>query len=193
MSRALLEPIAVCWLDLQIRILLHLTKQCIGGHSVTSQLASISIQQLPRKLLTWETENGNRGPWPASVILTGLDWIGWGVSLLDVFCWHAVWLSSLEIGWTDLVHPFWLRLVRLGIYEQKLQTTTTLRCKHKQRAWKRDVPVCRNTAWDRTPFNGLPENRKSPQITANQHNVILKPPHITPGKPQITAYHRRSA
>jgi len=30
---------------------------------------------------------------------------------------------------------------------------------------------------------GLPENRKSPQInrksTANQHNVILKPPQIT--------------
>jgi len=47
---------------------------------------------------------------------------------------------------------------------------------------------------------GLPENRKSPQITANQpqitanqHDVILKPPHITPGKPQITVYHRRSA
>jgi len=48
--------------------------------------------------------------------------------------------------------------------------------------------------------SGLPENRKSPQITANQpqitanqHNVILKPLHITPGKSQITAYHRRSA
>ena len=27
--------------------------------------------------------------------------------------------------------------------------------------------------------NGLPENRKSLQITANQHNVILKPLQIT--------------
>jgi len=33
------------------------------------------------------------------------------------------------------------------------------------------------------------ENRRSPQITADQHNVILKPPQIT----GIAADHRRSA
>ena len=58
-----------------------------------------------------------------------------------------------------------------GITEDKFQQIVVISL---------NKPVCLKTA-------------NQPQITANQHNVILKPPHITPGKSQITAYHRRSA